>query len=299
MAKKKRPQRRKAKQQRKGAPTAPRPATGSTREHVDDSRSVVVEATGMDGVAFDEPHVMVLIEPIRLPSGDDLYFQSPFVVPFYLLKSKKLRDAAEPRRLEALTHTKREDDGTLRPLDPFGALDALEDLVLAVTMASAAIEAHANDMIGRLPDDAMVEIPTRLGGKTVHVMRNKAAMDWLPISDKLARAVPLLHGSKSIKGTAAWQKYRRLFRLRNALVHPRRVAVNDPLKPSAFGRLLLGEASSAPEDAAAVIEALEPGWGLDACSRHIRSMRFRGELVGFGSVRCFAGELGGSRAHIL
>jgi hypothetical protein len=97
MAKKKRPQRRKAKQQRKGAPTAPRPATGSTREHVDDRRSVVVEATGMDGVAFDEPHVMVLIEPIRLPSGDDLYFQSPFVVPFYLLKSKKLRDAAEPR----------------------------------------------------------------------------------------------------------------------------------------------------------------------------------------------------------
>jgi len=34
----------------------------------------------------------------------------------------------------------------------------------------------------------------------VHVMRSKAAMDWLPISDKLARAVPLLHGSKSIKG---------------------------------------------------------------------------------------------------
>jgi hypothetical protein len=36
--------------------------------------------------------------------------------------------------------------------------------------------------------------------------------------------------------------------------------VNNPLKPSAFGPLLLGEASSAPEDAAAVIEALEPGW---------------------------------------
>ena len=127
----------------------------------------MVEATAIDGVAFDEPHVMVLIEPIRLPSGDDLYFQSPFVVPFYLLKSKALRDAAEPRRLDALTHTRREDDGTLRPLGPFGALDALEDLALAVIMAAAAIEAHANDMIGRLPDDAMVEIPTRLGGKTV------------------------------------------------------------------------------------------------------------------------------------
>jgi hypothetical protein len=262
MAKKKRSQRRKAKQQRRkgAAPTALLQAPGVAREPVDERRSIVVEATGMDGVAFDEPHVMVLIEPIRLPSGDDLYFQSPFVVPFYLLKSKALRDAAEPRRLEALTHTKREDDGTLRPLDPFGALDALEDLALAMIMAAAAIEAHANDMIGRLPDDVMVEIPTRLGGKTVLVMRNKPAMDWLPISDKLARAVPLLHGSKSIKGTAAWQKYKRLFRLRNALVHQRRVAVNDPLKPSAFGRLLLGEASSAPEDAAAVIEALEPGW---------------------------------------
>lgn len=112
----------------------------------------------MDGVPFDEPHAMVVIEPIRLPSGDDLYFQSPFVVPFYLLKSKALRDGTEPRRLDALTNTKRENDGTLRPLDPFGALDALEDLALAVIMAAAAIEAHANDMIGRLPDDAMVEI---------------------------------------------------------------------------------------------------------------------------------------------
>jgi hypothetical protein len=39
------------------------------------------------------------------------------------------------------------------------------------------------------------------------------------------------------------------------LLHVERVAVNDPLKPSAFGRLLLGEGSNAPEDAAAVIEA--------------------------------------------
>jgi hypothetical protein len=262
MARKRRSKRRKAKrrQQQTGARAGYRQPRTPGPEAVDERRSIVVEATGMDGVTFDEPHVMVLIEPIRLPSGDDLYFQAPFVVPFYLLKAKALRDGAEPARLDALAKTKREDDGTLRPFDPFGALDALEDLTLAVIIAAAAIEAHANDMIGRLPDDAMVEIPTRLGGKTVMVMRDKARMDWLPISEKLARAVPFLHGSESIKGSAAWQKYKRLFRLRNALLHQRRVAVNDPLKPSAFGRLLLGEASSAPEDAAAVIEALEPGW---------------------------------------
>jgi hypothetical protein len=227
---------------------------------VDDRRTITVEATGMGGVEFDEPHVVVVIEPIRLPSGDDLFFHSPFVVPFYLLKAKALRDAAEPRRIKALANTKREKDGSLRPVDPFLVLDALEDLALAVIIASAAIEAHANDMIGRLSDEAMVEIPTRLAGKTVPVMRNKGAMDWLPIGDKLARAAPLLHGSDSIKGTVAWQKYKRLFRIRNALVHPRREAVNDSSKPSAFGKLLLGEAASAPEDAAAVIEALEPGW---------------------------------------
>jgi hypothetical protein len=97
-------------------------------------------------------------------------------------------------------------------------------------------------------------------GWTVPVMRDKAAMAWLPMSDKLARAFPLLHSSDSIKGTMAWQKYKRLFRIRNALVHPRREAINDPLKPSVFGRLLLGEGSAAPEDAVDVIEGLEPGW---------------------------------------
>ena len=80
----------------------------------------------------------------------------------------------------------------------------LEDLSLAVILAVAAIEAHANDMIGRLREDAMIEIPTRVAGETVAVMRNKAAMDWLPLSDKLSRACPLLHGSESIKGTVAW-----------------------------------------------------------------------------------------------
>jgi hypothetical protein len=202
---------------------------------------------------------MVLIEPVRLPSGEDLYFQSPFIVPFYLLKAKTLRDGAEPKRLKALSETLRVDDGTLRPLDPSGAFDALEDLALSVILAAAAIEAHANDMIGRLPDTAMVEVPTRVAGKTVPVMRNKAAMDRLRLGEKLTRAAPLLNGRPSIKGTAAWQVYRRLIRIRNELLHQKRIPVNDPLKPSAFGRLLMGEGSRAPEGAAEVIEALEPG----------------------------------------
>lgn len=230
------------------------------REQFDDRRGLVVEALAMDGVPFDEPTRITIVEPIRLPSGIDLSFQTPFVVPFYLLKAKSLRDAAEPRRIRAIQNAVAAEDGSLRPRKPSEVLDALEDLSLAVIMASAAIEAHANDMIGRLPDDAMVEIPTRLGGRTVGVMRDKAAMDRLPIAAKIDYAAPLLHGSISIKGTAVWPKFKRLIRLRNALVHQRRVAVNDPLNPSAFGQLLLGEASAAPEEAATIIEAVEPGW---------------------------------------
>lgn len=176
------------------------------------------------------------------------------------MKAKTLRDSAEPKRLEALKKIKREEDGTYRPTEPFSVLDAIEDLALSVVLAAAAIEAHANDMIGRLPDEATVEVPKRVGGETISVVRNKTGMDMLPIGDKLHRAAPLLHGRDSIKGTAAWANYKKIFRLRNQLVHQRREAVNDPLRPSAFGRLLLGELSRAPEEAAAVIDALEPEW---------------------------------------
>jgi len=236
-------------------------AVAAKPEPVDELRTINVEIKAIDGAPVDEPHVAVVIEPVTLPSGESLWFQTPFVVPFYLLKAKQLRDLAEPLREAAVTRTtQNKEDGTLRPTDPSRALDALEDMALAVILSVAAIEAHANDMIGRLPEDAMVEITTRIGGQRIPVMRDKAAMEWMRLEDKVARAAPLLHGAPSIKPTVTWRNFKRLLRLRNALVHQRREAVNDPEKPSAFGKLLLGEGSKAPEEAVAVIEAMEPGW---------------------------------------
>jgi hypothetical protein len=253
-------------QKQKRAQAGRRRAAEAAREFPD-RRATFAHVVAENDGAVEEETFAVVVEPVRLDTKDVVWFQSPHVPPFYLLTAKTYRDQAEPKRIAALKNTTRAADGGLRPLDPAGAFDALEGLAIAVILAAAAIEAHANDMIGRLPEEAMVEIPTRLAGQTVLVMRNKAAMDWLPMSDKLARAAPILHGSESIKGTVAWQKYKRLFRIRNALVHPRREAVNDPLKPSPFGRLMLGEGSDAPEAAAAVIEGVEPNW-LPA---HVRS----------------------------
>lgn len=207
----------------------------------------------------EETHI-VAIEPMRLDSGESLWFQSPHIQPFYLLEAKKLRDEAERKRIKTVTRTVATLDGSLRPTDPAAAFDALRGLALAAILSAAAIEAYANDAIRRLPEDAMVEIPTRVAGETIIEMRGKARMDWLPIGDKLTRVVPLLTGRDSIKGTKAWQDFRRINKLRNALVHIKPEIRDDPDKPGPFGRLMLGEASTAPEDAAAVIEALEPGW---------------------------------------
>jgi hypothetical protein len=232
----------------------------TTRDEAVDRRGVSANVEAMGGVPVQEPTQIVLIEPIRLDTGEALYFQAPFVETFYLLKAKALRDRAEPKRLRTVTRTVATPDGSLRPRDPRAAFDAIEDLALTVILSAAAIEAYANNAIGRLPDDAMVEVPRRVGGETIVVMRDKGAMDRFALAEKLIRAVPLLTRRDSIKGTDAWQKFRRITRLRNALVHMRREAQNDPDKPGPFGQLVRGDGSRAPEDAALVIEALEPGW---------------------------------------
>jgi hypothetical protein len=226
-----------------------------------DRRSITANVEAMGGVAVSEPTQIVVIEPLRIETGEALWYQAPSVEAFYLLKAKALRDRAGPKRLRTITRTVQTPEGSLRPRDPSAAHDAIEDLALAVILSFAAIEAYANNAIGRLPDDAMVEVPERIGGKTIPVMRNKAAMDWLSVGEKLTRAVPLLTGTRSIKGDGRiWPKFRRIRHLRNALVHMRREAYDNPDNPGPFGQLVRGDGSEAPEDAALVIEAVEPGW---------------------------------------
>ncbi len=48
--------------------------------------------------------------------------------------------------------------------------------------------------------------------------------------------------------------------VRNELLHKKSEAENDPDDPGPFGILMRGDGSRAPEDAAAVIHAVEPDW---------------------------------------
>jgi len=237
--------------------SAARRKTAVAGREFPDPRAVTAQVTAMDGVPVDEETFIFAVEPIRLDGGDVLMFQSPHVPPFYLLTAKAFRDTAEPQRIEALNRTSRETDGSLRPLDAAGAFDALEGLAVAVILSAAAIEAHANDMIRRLPEDASVTVKR----KNVEIVFERESMERaLYLEEKITLVGPMLNGGKSIKGTVAWEAYRRVVPLRNELLHMKSRAQNDPDEPGPFGLLMRGEGSRAPEDAAMLIHAVEPDW---------------------------------------
>lgn len=244
------------KKRRKRSPTQDRRPALAEREQPD-PRATFAEVTAIGGEPVDEDTFVVVVEPIRLANADVLMFQSPHVPPFFLLTAKTYRDRAEPKRLAALSRTKRESHDNLRPLDPAGAFDALEGLAIAVILSAAAIEAHANDMIRRLPEEAAVEVERK--GEPV-VYERDSMERGLSLEEKVTRVGPMLTGGTSIKGTTAWEAYRRVLPLRNELMHMKSKAVNNPDEPGPFGCLMRGDGSRAPEDAATVIHAVEPGW---------------------------------------
>jgi hypothetical protein len=119
-----------------------------------------------------------------------------------------------------------------------------------VILSAAAIEAHANDMIRRLDEEATVEVER----KNVKVVYERDSMERaLTLAEKVTLVGPMLTGSKSIKGTKAWEAYRRVVLLRNELLHMKSKAENNADEPGPFGLLMRGDASRSPEDAAAAL----------------------------------------------
>jgi hypothetical protein len=119
-------------------------------------------------------------------------------------------------------------------------------------------------MIRRLDEKASVTVER----KGLQVVYERDSMErGLNLAEKVTLVGPMLTGRPSIKGRRAWEAYRRVTSLRSELLHMKSKAENDPDKPGPFGQLLLGEGSKAPEDAAAVIHAVEPDW----IPKHVRA----------------------------
>lgn len=152
--------------------------------------------------------------------------------PFYLLTAKALRDRSEPKRLRSLAKTIQTPDGSLRPARPADSFDAREGLAPAVMLPAAAIEAHANDMIRRLPDHATITVE-RAG---VDVTFDRDSMErGLNLAEKITLVGPMLTGGKSIKGPSPWEACRRVITLHSELLHTKSKAENDLDKQARSG----------------------------------------------------------------
>ncbi len=95
------------------------------------------------------------------------------------------------------------------------------------------------------------------------------------IDDKFKKVMPLLPGGEAIAGTAVWARYLKLKFLRDELLHVKeRGFKSDPDQPSAYDRLMLGEADSCVEDAIAVVDGAWPSFLPDGVRDSLRvSMR--------------------------
>ena len=82
---------------------------------------------------------------------------------------------------------------------------------------------------------------------------------WLSTDDKFKKVFHLFDGGEQIAGTGIWSKHLALKNLRDELVHIKERGLRtDPDNPSAYDRLMLGEADSCGEDAVAVVEGAWP-----------------------------------------
>ncbi len=194
---------------------------------------------------------------VRLGDGRHLIFGSPQVVAFYLIEAKRALERAERRRRGALKAI--QNQGMVHmATDEEAVLDALGGLTTAVLLSFAGIEALANACIEALPDGSTLTVERQDGPVAVGKERMVRS---LRISEKLDLAVPMLTGDPSVKGTAAWESYVRIRRMRDSLVHVKDLGYSDdPDSPSVFGQLLRGYASTCVNDAVSVVIALRPDW---------------------------------------
>lgn len=226
-----------------------------------DTRTRQTRALGENGVQYASPERLIHMQPLRTESGDLVYFPSPFAWVLLIDVARTFRDRGERARRRTWKSLTPFADGQVAQ-DEVAANDALAYLSAAVVLAFAAIEAYANEELERLP-----------ATETIKVGRQEIARDdmarQLSIEDKLKKAVPRLADRNAIAGDAKlWARFVALKTLRDDLVHLKERGYSpDPEAPSPYARLMRGDAANAPDDAAAIIQAILGSWPEG--SRHL------------------------------
>lgn len=229
-------------------------AAADRPERKQDPRLWAVQAFAQDGVPFTEETWMVAISPARLPNGEVLHWHPPMPVAFNLIQAQGFRQRGVKSRERIMGHLKRRRDDASGPSASTNTvIDCIFDLQTAVLCSFLAIESLANHAIENLPDGTTLAHNKKVYDKDSMIRQ-------LSINDKLKKVMPKLVGGQPIAGDAKlWGRYCALKELRDELVHIKhRGLTSDPDEPSAYDRLLLGEADGCVETAIDVVEGTWP-----------------------------------------
>jgi hypothetical protein len=216
-----------------------------------DPRTRHTHAVAENGVEYPEPHRLVIMQPLRTGSGENVYFPAPFAWVLLIDVARQFRDRGEQARRRAWRSLVPFADGEAS-VDEVSSNDATAYLSAAVVLAFNAIEAYANEQIERLPETATVKRGSEEIAKADMARR-------LNIDDKLKKAIPQLLDRKAVAGDATlWGRFVALKDLRDEIVHLKERGYSTDLDaPSAYARLMQGDAATCPEDAADLIYEIE------------------------------------------
>lgn len=216
-----------------------------------DPRTRHTMALARDGVPLPSPQRLDHIQPLKLESGELVFFPAPFAWVLLIDLARDLGKRGENARRRAWKSVAPFNAGKVAE-NQVASNDALGFLTAAVVLAVAAIESYANEQIDNLAETATLNI----GGK--EIARDDMARK-LNIEDKLKKTVPLAKDSPSIAGNSAlWRKFTDLKELRDDLVHLKeRGYSNNADAPSAYGRLMRGDGADCATDAATLIYEME------------------------------------------
>ena len=191
-----------------------------------------------------------------MKNGSVLMWHPPMPVAFNLIEADRHRARGVNARAKVMNSLQqRDEENTYGPsATARTVIDCIFDLQTAVLCSFLAIESLANHAIETLPTGTTLSYKNKTYDKGQMVR-------WLGTDDKLKRVFRLLDGGEQIAGTNTWGRYLALKDLRDELVHIKERGLRtDADDPSAYDRLMLGEADSCVEDAVAVVEGAWPGF---------------------------------------
>ena len=225
-------------------------------ERRQDPRLWAVRAYSQDGVPFREETWAVAVSPARLDDGRVLMWHPPMPVAFNLVQADRYRERGAKARKRIMGALRsRAEPGTCGPTATSRTIiDCIFDLQTAVLCSFLALESLANHAIETLPTGATLTYKNKTYDKG-------AMVRWLSTDEKYKKVLPMLDGGERIAGTATWTRYIALKNLRDELVHIKeRGLKTEADDPSAYDRLMLGEADGCVEAAISVVEGAWPGF---------------------------------------